>query len=300
MEIKIKNFLAGAFIGIANIIPGVSGGTIIIMLGMFDKLMYAISDVFKKNATNRKKNLIFLSQILIGLLMGIIIFANIIDILLNNWPTQTLFAFIGLILFSIPYIVRKEIPESGGKLISVRIPFIKNRKPKARISLSFLVVGLLIIISLVSLDDNGSTNIVSSFPTITALYLVKMVVLGLITGVTTIFPGISGAMVLLIIGEYYIYKSYIAKALTFNPEIIIPLFFIGIGIIAGIVFSAKIVAWLLDNYRKETISLILGLIIMSSLTLIPTNIIYDVRLFTSSLIAFLVGGLVITGIEKSR
>ena len=277
----IKNIAAGIFIGIANIIPGISGGTIIVMLGMFDKIMFAISDVFKKDAFNRKENIIFLFQIVIGLLIGLITFANLIDLLFNNWPTQTIFCFLGFILFSVPYIIKKEMN-------------------KISISPLFLGLGFVIILSLVLLDNNSSSNIITAFPIVTLPHLLKMFVLGIITAMATIFPGISGAMILLILGEYHLYKTYIAKVLTFNPEVTIPIAFIAIGIIIGIIFSAKITAWLLTHYRRQTMSIILGLIIMSSLILIPLNVEFDGLLILSSIVWFLFGGLVITTIEKSK
>ncbi len=297
----IKNLLTGTFIGIANIIPGISGGTIIVILGMFDKIMNSISNLFKKDNLKRKNDIIFLSQIMIGLLIGIIIFANIIDYLLNKWPNQTIFLFIGLIIFGIPNIIEKQIPKINNTLLSFTLPFTnKHKKNNANMSLSFLLIGFIIIISLFLLLSGSTSNTVILFPTINIIHLLKMIVLGIITGAATIFPGISGAMLLLIIGEYYLYKSYIARILTFQPNIIIPILFIGIGILIGVVGSAKVTSWLLNNYRRETMSLIIGLIIASSLVLIPFDITYDISLLITYILSFLGGGLIITTVEKIK
>ncbi|MDD2490166.1 MAG: DUF368 domain-containing protein [Bacilli bacterium] len=287
----LKNIFAGIFIGIANIIPGISGGTIIVILGIFDELMFSISNLIKKDNPQRKKQIIFLSQIIFGLLIGLISFANIIDYLFKNYPTQTIYGFIGLILFSIPFVIKKELPNTTW----FKIPFTKR---KNNLSVPFLIIGSLIIIILMLLNKNVNDNLNIVFPTITILYLIKLFFVGNIIGSATIIPGISGAMILLILGQYHIYKGYILELLTFKLNILIPLCFIGIGIIMGIVIGAKIVTWSLNKYRKETISLIIGLIIMSSLALFPLDINYNVSITVSSIICFLLGGTLITIIER--
>jgi putative membrane protein len=293
MEVNnmLKNIFAGIFIGIANIIPGISGGTIIVILGIFDELMFSISNLIKKDNPQRKKQIIFLSQIIFGLLIGLISFANIIDYLFKNYPTQTIYGFIGLILFSIPFVIKKELPNTTW----FKIPFTKR---KNNLSVPFLIIGSLIIIILMLLNKNVNDNLNIVFPTITILYLIKLFFVGNIIGSATIIPGISGAMILLILGQYHIYKGYILELLTFKLNILIPLCFIGIGIIMGIVIGAKIVTWSLNKYRKETISLIIGLIIMSSLALFPLDINYNVSITVSSIICFLLGGTLITIIER--
>ena len=277
----IKNILSGIIIGAVNIIPGLSGGIIIVILGLFDKLMNAISDIFKRKATNRKENILFLLQIIIGLVIGLISFANIIDILFNNWYTQTIYCFIGFILFSIPFIKEREMP-------------------KMKISIPFFILGLMIIVALIALKGNDNGEIINTFPTITLSLLLKMFILGIITAIATIMPGISGAMILLILGYYHLFKFYIANILTFNSIIIIPLIFIGLGIIIGVVVSAKMTTWLLKNYRHETISAILGLIVMSALVLIPLDVTYGSILVISSIITFLFGGMIVIIIEKLK
>jgi putative membrane protein len=277
----IKNIFAGISIGIANIIPGISGGTIIVLLGIFDKLMFAITDVFKKDATNRQANLIFLGQIVIGLAIGLIAFANIIDILFLEWPVQTKFTFVGLIIFSIPYIIKKEMHSTN-------------------FSFPFFVLGIITITMLIYLEKENNNNIIDILPAITFMLLIKMTILGIITGATTIFPGISGAMVLLIIGEYHLYRTYIAEVLSFQSNIIVPLIFIGIGILIGVIYGAKIITWLLKNYRGQIISTIIGLIVMSSLILIPIDVKYTPMLTITSIISLAFGGMLIILIEILR
>lgn len=100
----IKNIVGGIFVGVANIIPGVSGGTIMVLLGLFNKLMESISNIFniKMKLKEKKEDFLFLFQFLIGAAIGLVGFAKILEILFVSFEVQTLYWFIGLILFSIP------------------------------------------------------------------------------------------------------------------------------------------------------------------------------------------------------
>ena len=98
----IKNLIAGAVIGIANIIPGVSGGTMMVILNMFDKIIEAVSS-FRKNV---KKNILYLLPILIGAAIGIIAFSKGITFMLDNYPVIINFFFMGLIVGSVPLVFK--------------------------------------------------------------------------------------------------------------------------------------------------------------------------------------------------
>ena len=111
-------------------------------------------------------------------------------------------------------------------------------------------------------------------------------------------PGVSGSMVLLILGEYYLFKSYLANITSFSMEILIPLAFMGVGIILGILISAKLCGYFLKKYHRGTLSLILGLIVASSLVLIPFSAAYNVTVIITSVIALLLGGIMVIGLGK--
>ena len=106
----IKNLIGGILIGIANIIPGVSGGTIIVILGLFDKVMNSISTLFKIKVSfkERLKCLTFLMQIGIGLVIGLVGFAKVLEFLFVKFEMQTLFFFAGLIIASVPMLKKNK------------------------------------------------------------------------------------------------------------------------------------------------------------------------------------------------
>lgn len=276
----LKNIIGGIAIGIANVIPGVSGGTMMVILGIFNRMMEAISGIFKRVNPNRKDDIIFIFQVLVGAAIGIVGFAKILEILFEYYPTQTIYWFIGLIAFSIPLFVKGEM--EGEKLAIV--PF---------------VCGLAIIFGLEFLNPGeGNTVVNPDFPPLSSGLFIKMVIIGAISGATMIMPGVSGSMVLLILGEYYLFKSYLAHVTSFSLDVIMPLGFMAIGIAFGIVVSAKLCQYFTRTHKAGFLSLILGLIIASSLVLIPFDVSYDFNLILTSLLAALFGGIIVFGLSK--
>lgn len=275
----IRNLIGGIAVGVANIIPGVSGGTIIVLLGLFDRLMESISNLFnfKVKLTEKKKDVIFLFQFLLGAAIGLIGFAKILEILFVKFEVQTLYWFIGLILLSIPMLKRKEM--DGEKINWI-----------------FLFIGILLIGGLAYIAPGEEGNIVPLkellAKDLNLGYYLVLVGIGAIGGASMMFPGVSGSMVLLVLGYYHLFKGYVANVTTFELNILIPLVFIAIGVGIGIVVSAVITNYLLKHYKRNTMSFILGLIIMSAITIIPRTT-YDLPLLISSIICFIFGGAVV-------
>ncbi|MDD4036626.1 MAG: DUF368 domain-containing protein [Bacilli bacterium] len=269
------NIIKGIIVGIVNIIPGVSGGTALVLLGVFDKTMDSIAKIsnFKKKE-NKKEAFVFLTQLGLGMLIGIVGFAKIISFLFEHYPTQTIYWFIGLITFSIPIIINTEIK-------------------KIKFSAPYFILGITIIIGVIYLNPGENTIIIDSFPKITLNHTLMVLGLGLIGGIITIIPGISGSMVLLILGKYHLIQSYLAHSTSLELNILIPITLFGIGASLGIVISSKVLTFLLKKYKGYTMSLVLGLVIMSIIAIIPFNVTYDTKTIITSLIAFLFGGLLI-------
>lgn len=275
----IRNLVGGIAVGMANIIPGVSGGTIIVLLGLFDRLMESISNLFnfKMKLIDKKKDFIFLFQFLLGAAIGLIGFAKVLEILFVKFEVQTLYWFIGLILLSIPMLKRKEMD-------------------REKINWIFLFIGVLLIGGLAYIAPGEEGNIVPLkellAKDLNLGYYLILVGIGAIGGASMMFPGVSGSMVLLVLGYYHLFKGYVANVTTFELNILIPLIFIAIGVGIGIVVSAVITNYLLKHYKRNTMSFILGLIIMSAITIIPRTT-YDLPLIISSIICFIFGGAVV-------
>lgn len=276
----IRNLIGGITVGIANVIPGVSGGTMMVILGIFNRTMEAISGVFKKDNSNRKEDFLFLVQVLLGAAIGLIGFAKILEYLFAHFPVQTIYWFIGLIVLSIPLFLKSEL--KGEKINYIA-----------------LACGVALIFLLQYLNPSEANTVVNpDFPTVTVGLCIKMVFVGMIGGATMLMPGVSGSMVLLILGEYYLFKSYLAQVTTFQLNILIPLFFIAIGVVLGLVLSAKVCDFFLKKSRVGFLSFILGLIIASSIVLIPIHVEYTTSLVLSSIVCFVFGGILVIGLGK--
>ncbi len=280
----MKNLFGGLAVCIANIIPGVSGGTIMVLLGIFDNLMEAISNIFnfKIKIKDKKKDIIFLTQVLAGVAVGLVGFAKILEILFENFEVQTLYWFIGLIIFSIPVLKKKELKEE-------------------KINYIYLLLGIILIgsIAFLSPGDDGSTVSLNTLldTNLTPIYIITLIFIGIISGASMMFPGVSGSMVLLVLGYYHIFKGYVANVTSFEIPILLALTFIAIGVGIGIVGSAIITNYLLHNHKRNTMSFILGLVIMSAIVIIPITT-YTYSLIITSIISFIIGAAVVLIFEK--
>lgn len=282
----IKNLIGGMCVGAANIIPGVSGGTIIVILGLFDKLMKSISDVFKIKISKgeRLEAIKFLIQFVIGVGIGLVLFAKLLTFLFENAQNQTLACFAGLILFSVPVLKKSEMKD-------------------IKFNWLLFILGIILIFGLAFLSPSKGDSVVSLDEILSnkfnITYALSLLLMGFISAATMIFPGVSGSMVLLILGWYHLFKGYVANVTSFEPFILLGLVFIGIGVLLGVFVSAKFTNFLLVNHKRNTMSFIIGLIIASAITIIPLSN-YNFLTLITSIITFIFGGLIVIFIEKIK
>jgi putative membrane protein len=281
-KFDLSPLFGGIGVGIANIIPGVSGGTILVIFNLFEKLMNAISDVFKKETDTRKKSILFILEVLIGAVIGIVAFAKLLGITLAYMEAETIFWFMGLILFSIPVVISNELKGE-------------------RFNILFFLIGIIIIGVLQYFNMKNPINTVDT--AINLKNILVLIGLGVIGGISMIFPGISGSMVMLVLGKYETIRSLIDNVTTFKVNILIQLVVFGIAAVIGIIISAKVLSKVINKYRGKVISLILGFITASALIL-PLNLSHRIHWTTpktcSILIAFIFGGIVIYYINKLK
>ena len=247
----IFNILKGICIGIANVIPGFSGGTMAVMLKVYDLFVYAFANIFNdfKNVVKKCWSLF------IGIGLGIFLALFTIVKLLEVIPFITIMFFVGLILGSIPQIFVKAKP---GKLKIADI-------------ISF-VFAIAIIVVLPLINTTNSTDISFNY-----WILLLMVVLGIISASAMVIPGVSGSLVLMAFG-YYTYvmttlKDFFKNIFNFSMDNYWNMFLVilcfAIGCILGIVFISKLITKLLEKFPKTVYCCILGLLVAS-----PFSIIY--------------------------
>lgn len=241
-----KNILKGIGIGIANIIPGVSGGTLAVVFGIYDYLMEAVACFLTATKEKKIEYIKFIAQIGIGAIIGILAFARIIKYLFANYPLYTKITFIILILPSIPLIVKGENYKDRKNIFSFVLGFIS-----------------IMIFTFIAIKISGEPqNIETVRTTFSMSYYIKLVVCGFIAVGAMIIPGISGSFLLLILGEYENILSYI------NDFQIVPMMYFAVGIGLGALGFTKVINYYLKNYRSITLFFILGIIIASLIQLI--------------------------------
>lgn len=243
---NIKLVLKGGIFGIANVIPGVSGGTMAVVLGIYEQMIEAIGNFFT-NREKRKAYFLFLFKVLLGAGITILIFSWIMDYLLNYYHLYTYFFFIGLIAGSIPAIYKTH----------------PNMEPTVFSAITFLIgAGIVLTLSL-SFPQMETNNPASTVIELNALQAGKLLFGGFLAGGSMIVPGVSGSFMLVLLGQYH---QVIRAVKELNIELLI---FLGIGIAAGIWGFAKLIDVLLKKFPKETFYFILGLVIASLYPIYP-------------------------------
>ncbi len=231
--------LKGFIMGIANIIPGVSGGTFAIILGIYEKLINILSCFWK----NIKENLKFIIPLVIGIAIALIGGSYLIDFGLDNFPIATMMLFIGLIIGGLPYIYIK----------------VHKKYSFLNVSIFIIIAAIVILISLLNMNKTVSLDNISF------LLIVKLIFVGMITAATTIIPGISGSLVLMNMG-YYEGIIEAVKGLTkisqlgHNIAILLPFC---IGVIFGFILVARLIKWLLNKFPIQSYFGILGFVVAS-------------------------------------
>lgn len=246
MKDKIILVLKGMIIGVANIIPGVSGGTLMITLGLYEEVINTISHFFK----NFKKNLKFIIPLAIGMVLAILLLSKLISLCLDKYPFPTTLFFVGLIL--------------GG------LPLLWNRAKAARGKWSnWLVCGITFLIVL-TFAFLKSGDLVVDLNNLSITGYITLFIIGIISAATMVIPGISGSFVLMLLGYYEPIVNTIKDLTNFdllghNLLILIPF---GLGIVIGIVLIARLIEYLLKRYPIKTYYGVLGFVIASLVAII--------------------------------
>ncbi|MTD31482.1 DUF368 domain-containing protein [Planomicrobium sp. YIM 101495] len=236
-----KNIPRGLLMGITDLIPGVSGGTVAFILGIYDRLLASISGIFSREW---KKHAAFLMPLGIGIVIALLLFSRIIDYLLTSHFEATQFFFMGLILGVLPYLARQA---------EVKKNF------KARHFTVMIVLGIALAATAWIQPNEAAEPIVSL--TVPAFFLLFFS--GWLASMAMLLPGISGSFILLLIG---VYSTAINALTTFNIPVALA---IGSGIIIGFLVSSKVISYLLQNFTHVMYAAIIGLILGSLFVIFP-------------------------------
>ena len=221
----MQNFFKGIIAGIGGIAPGLSGSVLLVILGLYQKTVSAIGTLFK----NFKENVKFLFPLFLGFGVGVLLFSKVIDFFLNNFEMYTRFAFLGLVIGTVP-LFYKEVKKEGFS-------------PKYYI---VIAISAIIGFSVFFLNKN-------LFPVITDPNLFQSVLLGVAVAGSSIVPGVDSAVILSSLG---LYELYVGSLASFDLPILIPA---GFGLVIGAFIISFVMNKLIKRFYTATFSIIFGL-----------------------------------------
>lgn len=270
-----KNIIKGMMIGIANIMPGVSGGTLAVSMGIYDKLIHCITHILSEF----KESMKFLLPIFAGAGIALVALTFVIEALFQYYPIPTNLLFIGLIVGGLPPVVTK----------------VKSHK----LSFGHILAGLLffaLVVGMAMMGDNGNRQVTLNLGIVP---MIKLVLVGIIAAATMIIPGVSGSMVLLILGYYepiiQQITAFCTAVITLDMAgilhgiaILLPF---GIGVLIGILGIAKIMEIIFEKYPVYAYCAIIGLIAASPIAiLVCSNFAgFSVSVLLISIVTFAAG-----------
>lgn len=252
------DIIKGMLIGLANIIPGVSGGTMMVSMGVYEKIIGVVNNLFK----DIKKSILTLAPLGIGMLLGVAGFSFLIPWCLEVYPFPTSFCFIGLILGGVPAIIKpaKESLHKEGKSIS----------------LAHIIAFVFFFALAVGMAAMNETQTSSASFELSVGFMIAIFFVGVVAAATMVIPGVSGSLVLMILGFYEGLMSSISGFISavfawdwtliwYYVGVLAPF---GIGVIVGIFAVAKLIEFLFAKFPSVTYSGILGLIVASPIAIV--------------------------------
>lgn len=271
------SIVKGGIIGIANIIPGVSGGSLAVSLSIYEPLLDAIGNFFK----DKRKNFYVLLPIVLGAIAGILAGSKLVSYALDNFYPQTILLFVGLIF--------------GGTSLLMRKTYSHYNLSNLLVFLFFF--ALVIVINFAIPEAKNVT-----FDDMAIFDYLKLFIMGAIGASTMVIPGISGSFVLMLLGYYEPILKVISSLTNFsllksNLLVLIPF---GIGAIVGIIFISKLISKLLKTYEIKTYFAIIGFVLSSIVVLLLQlgDIKFSFGTIITCIIAFIWGYLLARCIER--
>ncbi|MBP9920793.1 DUF368 domain-containing protein [Proteiniclasticum ruminis] len=270
---SLLTIIKGLFIGIANIIPGVSGGTMAVSVGAYDELIGAVNHVRK----DWRKSAKTLAPYVIGAGIGIGLLSFVIEGAMATYPLATACLFLGLILGGVPTLWNKA------KSYKVSWPEV----------LSFIIMAGTIVFMTFTKTSDAASGPFSLDPV--SLFL--LFVVGIIAAATMVIPGVSGSLVLILLGYYNrileTLSSFIRGVLSLNLQSaldnFLPLLPFGVGVLLGIGLVAKLIEWLFEKFPSITYAGIIGLVAAS-----PVAIFHEISLASMTPMMILAAAIALT------
>ncbi|HCS9141309.1 TPA: DUF368 domain-containing protein [Staphylococcus aureus] len=269
-QFKWINILKGFAMGTSDLVPGVSGGTIALLLGIYNQFISSISGIFSRRFW---PSFTFLIPIIIGMFLAMGSLSNLFNYLLSQHHIPTMFFFGGLIIGIVPYLLK-----------------ISNYKTSFTTKHYMMVIAGIAILIVITLMNNGDKHAGETLTLSTSL-IIKYFIAGMCASSAMLLPGISGSFMLLVFGVYGTVMLAISEVVKLNFTGLPILLAVGFGVLAGFIISSKIIQYFLTHHKLMTFALIIGFVVGSLFAVfpgLPTNIV----MWFVSLVVFIIGFIV--------
>ncbi|MCE7791243.1 DUF368 domain-containing protein [Salipaludibacillus sp. CUR1] len=267
-----KNIFRGAAIGITETVPGVSGSTVAMILGIYGQLIYSLSSL---TTDKRNEQLPFLLTFGIGMLFGFAVSLYLIDYLLSTYRTPTLLFFAGIITGFLPFLCKEAVSKS-------HTYFQKTHY--------FIIIFFFLLVAGGQFFGGGIEMNTTDLSVGNYLFLVLA---GTVASTALVLPGISGALIMTILG---VYEVATASVLTLHLPVILPILS---GLILGVLFTSRLVRFLLEKYTMETYSAMIGLVAGSIIAVFHNaGGLMEAQVLIVSLLTFTAGLLLVSILKK--
>ena len=288
MKLIVEMF-NGFCMALADSVPGVSGGTIAFILGFYDKFIESLNNIVSKDKEKRKTALTFLIKLGIGWVIGMILAALVLTSLFEKEIYKISSLFIGFIIFAIPLIIKEEKKSLKGKYQNI----------------IFLILGIILVSLITYFNPVGASTKDVNITNLNLGMAIYIFICAMVAISAMVLPGISGSTLLLIFGLYIPIMTAVKEIIHLNFNYLLPIIIFGLGVITGIILIIRFIKIALEKYRSHTIYMILGLMIGSIYAIIMGPTTLDIpkepmNLENFNIIFFIVGGIVILGLQKIK
>ena len=265
---KISVIIKGFIVGSTMMVPGVSGGSMAMVLGIYDSPISSISSFFR----DWKSNTVYLISFAIPALLGIILCAKPISSVIDRFPVVSMFFFIGLVFGSLPMLYKTA------RIERIKISYIVS-----------FIIGAAIVISMAFLPPMGGSE--ASLEMDVATFFLQILA-GIAVAIGFILPGISTSYLLLLLGTY----DFVMLAISsLNIVALIPFF---LGFVLGVILLTRVLEICMQRYPQITYTMIIGFLMGSLYTVYPGTPSGQEILY--SLIAFVIGFVIIYFVSKKE
>lgn len=284
----VIQFVRGFCMALADSVPGVSGGTIAFLLGFYDQFIDSIDDLISGNIEKRKKALFFLVKLGIGWVTGMVLAMLVLASVFESHIYAISSLFIGFIIFAIPIVAKEE----------------KDALRAKWQALPYTILGIIIVCAITYFNPVAGGEGVN-LEHLTPGLGIFVFLAGMVAISAMVLPGISGSTLLLIMGLYLPIVTAIKEILHLNLSAFPTVFIFGCGVLVGAFSVVKLIRKALENFRAQTIYLIIGLMLGSIYAVIMGPTTLDVpqpamTLKTFNVLFFIIGAVIILGMQMLK